>query len=68
MSRGPARFKQTDVRKAIKAAAGEMAVEICPDGRIRLVPFAARELTPIQQEDDLERELQEFRARCEGQP
>ncbi len=41
MSRGPARFRQSDVARALKAAkqAGvNMAVEISKEGTIRMVP------------------------------
>lgn len=44
MSRRPARCTQADIRRAIQAAqkAGvPMAVEISPDGTIRLTPTAA---------------------------
>ncbi len=41
MSRRPARCTQADIRRAIEAsekAGANMAVEILPDGTIRLVP------------------------------
>jgi hypothetical protein len=41
MSRRPARFTQADVHRAVKAvmrAGVNMAVEIAPDGTIRIVP------------------------------
>ena len=37
MSRRPARFTEADLRKAAKVAGKEMAVEILPDGTIRLI-------------------------------
>jgi hypothetical protein len=43
MSKGPAKFKQSDVARAIRAivqTGAPMAVEISPDGTIRLVPSA----------------------------
>jgi hypothetical protein len=43
MSRRPARFTQADIRRAIqaaeKASASNMAVEILPDGTIRISPI-----------------------------
>lgn len=53
MSRRPARFTQSDVARALKGAeqAGvKMAVEISPDGTIRLVPepeWIARQVARI---------------------
>lgn len=41
MSRRPLRFREADLRRAIRAAGKEgipMAVEISPDGLIRMVP------------------------------
>jgi hypothetical protein len=41
MSRRPARYTQADIRRAIEAskkAGAQMAVELLPDGTIRLVP------------------------------
>jgi len=41
MSRRPARCTQADIRRAIRAAeqaGAKMAVEISPDGTIRLIP------------------------------
>lgn len=41
MSRRPARFTQADIRRAIAAvekSGAQLAVEILPDGTIRLVP------------------------------
>jgi hypothetical protein len=44
VSRRPARFTEADVRRAAKVAKQlEMAVEIKPDGTIRIVPFDAGE-------------------------
>lgn len=64
MSRRPARFTETDIRKAVKAAAGKMAVEMLPSGVIRLVPVA--DLTSAEYADELDRELTEFRSREGG--
>ena len=62
MSRAPATFRQSDVTKAIRAArkAGveNVRVEIAKDGRIVIVTGGAQ---PVQ--DDLDRELEQFRAR-----
>lgn len=66
MSRRPARFTQADVRRAVKATEGKMAVDIMPDGRIRLAPITADGLTPGNDDDELDRELREHRARREG--
>jgi hypothetical protein len=38
MPRGPARFTQEDVARAIKAAGPRRVVEITPDGSIRILP------------------------------
>jgi hypothetical protein len=38
MSRRPLRFTEADLRRAKKVAGPDMAVEILPDGTIRLVP------------------------------
>lgn len=41
MSRAPARFTQAEVHRAIKAveqSGARMAVEIAPDGTIRIIP------------------------------
>jgi hypothetical protein len=48
MPRRPARFTQADITRAIKAveqAGAHMAVEVAPDGTIRIVP-APVSLTP----------------------
>jgi hypothetical protein len=62
MSRAPATFRQSDITKAIRAArkAGveNVRVEIAKDGRIVIVTGGAQ---PVQ--DDLDRELEQFRAR-----
>lgn len=45
MSRRPARVTQADIGRAIKAAAKagpHMAVEILPDGVIRIAPWAPK--------------------------
>jgi hypothetical protein len=60
MSRRPARFTQADVNRAIRAAerAGiSMAVEILPNGIIRLSPVAPGCLTQGQDDAELDREL-----------
>jgi len=62
MARAPATFRQSDITKAIRAArkAGveNVRVEIAKDGRIVIVTGGAQ---PVQ--DDLDRELEQFRAR-----
>ena len=62
MSRAPATFRQSDITKAIRAArkAGveNVRVEMAKDGRIVIVTGRAQ---PVQ--DDLDRELEQFRAR-----
>jgi hypothetical protein len=43
MSRRPARFTESDIRRALAAvtkSGGNAVVEIAPDGTIRLVPAA----------------------------
>ena len=67
MSRRPARFTQADVVRAIKAAeqaAKPMAIDILPDGTIRLTPAAGVSSRDLIQ-DELDREIAEFRARAE---
>ena len=63
MTRAPATFRQSDITKAIRAArkAGveNVRVEIAKDGRIVIVTGGAQ---PAVQ-DDLDRELEQFRAR-----
>jgi hypothetical protein len=62
MTRAPATFRQSDITRAIRAArkAGveNVRVEIAKDGRIVIVTGGAQ---PVQ--DDLDRELEQFRAR-----
>ena len=62
MSRAPSTFRQSDITRAIRAArkAGVENVrdEIAKDGRIVIVTGGAQ---PVQ--DDLDRELEQFRAR-----
>lgn len=41
MSRRPALVTQADIARALRAAGDERAVEILPDGTIRIVPLAA---------------------------
>lgn len=55
MSRRPARVTQADIRRALKAAekAGvARAVEIAPDGTIRLVPIPPQADKPAPVPDD----------------
>ena len=63
MARAPSIFRQSDITKAIRAArkAGveNVRVEIAKDGRIVIVTGRAQ---PAVQ-DDLDRELEQFRAR-----
>jgi hypothetical protein len=62
MTRAPSTFRQSDITRAIRAArkAGveNVRVEIAKDGRIVIVTGGAQ---PVQ--DDLDRELEQFRAR-----
>ena len=62
MTRAPSTFRQSDITQAIRAArkAGveNVRVEIAKDGRIVIVTGGAQ---PVQ--DDLDRELEQFRAR-----
>jgi hypothetical protein len=47
MSRRPARFTQADIARAIKAVektGAKMAVEIAPDGTIRIVPSLSQSM------------------------
>jgi hypothetical protein len=44
MSKRAARFTEADIRRAVRAVVKEaapMAVEVAPDGTIRIVPYAA---------------------------
>ena len=63
MRRAPATFRQSDITKAIRAArkAGveNVRVEIAKDGRIVIVTGRAQPAVL----DDLDRELEQFRAR-----
>lgn len=46
MSRTPARTTQADIARALRAVqqtGAEMAVEIEPGGKIRIVPYAAQD-------------------------
>ena len=57
MSRRPARFTQADVARAIRAVkqtGSSMAVEVAPDGTIRLVPVDISKLgePTVEMEDD----------------
>jgi hypothetical protein len=54
MSKRAARFTEADIRRAIRAVSKEsapMAVEVAPDGTIRIVPYAA----PPAPKNDAER-------------
>lgn len=66
MSRGLARFKQSDVARAIRAAKAEGAgaVEITREGTIRvtLAPSAVAKPPPMTEDEILDRELAEFEA------
>lgn len=46
MSRRPVKFREADLRKAKKVAGKDMAVEMRPDGTIRLVPVQSLGETP----------------------
>jgi hypothetical protein len=63
MARAPATFRQGDVTRAIRAAVAAgvdiARVEIARDGRIVIVTGKAQPAV----RDDLDRELEEFRAR-----
>jgi 3-keto-L-gulonate-6-phosphate decarboxylase len=63
MARAPSTFRQQDVTRAIRAAiAGGVdiaRIEVAKDGRIVIVTCGAQ---PAVQ-DDLDRELEQFRAR-----
>jgi hypothetical protein len=51
MSRRPARCTQADISRAIKAAGPGMAVDILPDGTIRIAPilaFSGRGAEPVE--------------------
>lgn len=43
MSRRPARCTQADLNRAVKAAGPGMAVEVLPDGTIRITPLIPAE-------------------------
>jgi hypothetical protein len=66
MSRGPARFTQADVTRAIRAArkAGGGDVIVFPDGSIRIASEPATVAPRAAMTDDelLDRELAEFEA------
>lgn len=46
MSRRPARCTEADIRRAVKAAGGRMAVEVLTDGTIRLIPIESLQAKP----------------------
>jgi hypothetical protein len=55
VSRRPARVTQADIAHALRAAAqvgAHVAVEICPDGIIRLVPTES-EKPPVAKEREI---------------
>lgn len=66
MSRGLARFKQSDVARAIRAAqkAGAGDVTVAPDGTIRIAiaPSAVAKQSSASEDELLDRELAEFEA------
>jgi hypothetical protein len=66
MSKGPARFTQADVIRAIRAAqrAGAGDVIVAPDGSIRIAtkPGPLAERAPVSEDDRLDRELAQFEA------
>jgi hypothetical protein len=67
MSRGPARFTQADVVRAIRAArkAGGGDVIVLPDGSIRIgsEPAAVAPRAAMTEDEILDRELAEFEAK-----
>ena len=56
MSRTPARFTQSDVARAIRAAkkAGAGAVELRPDGTIRITIAEDKKPVPVEPEPEVE--------------
>lgn len=46
MSRRPARCTEADIRRAVKAAGERRAVDILPDGTIRLIPIESLPAKP----------------------
>lgn len=65
--RRPARFSKSDIDRAVSAvkAAGCVVagVDIWPDGRIRVITTAAGSLTEETEDERLDREIREDRAR-----
>lgn len=55
MSRTPARVTQADVARAIRAAkqAGAGAVELFPDGRIRIDLTGEKAVKPLEAEEEV---------------
>jgi hypothetical protein len=66
MSRGPARFTQADVVRALRAArkAGGGDVIVLPDGSIRIAnePATVAQRVPMTDDERLDLELAEFEA------
>jgi hypothetical protein len=61
MARSPSPYRPTGIAKlvaALRAAGVDDRIEVAKDGTIRIVKAA-----PAAQDDDLDRELEEFRAR-----
>jgi hypothetical protein len=56
MSRTPARFTQSDVARAIRAAkqAGAGAVELRPDGTIHITIVEDKKPVPVEPEPEVE--------------
>ena len=65
MPRGPSRFTQSDIAKALKAikqSGASMAVEIALDGTIRIVPVEMSRANAREAgEAELDRELEQHR-------
>lgn len=51
MSRRPARCTEAELKRAVKAADGKLAVEVLPNGTIRLTPIRPQESAIVPAEE-----------------
>jgi hypothetical protein len=65
MSRGPLKFKETDLRRAVRAVSKEglrvREVTVDREGTIRVIPCPPSDPVDVASESELDRELQSFK-------